>query len=53
MDMQKIFVVQKYVPANTLLEALKKEKKIAPTEAWMTDHSKNQHLEDISPTKKR
>lgn len=50
--MQKIYVVQKFVAADTLLEAIKKEKDVAPAEVWMTEHSKNQHCEDISPSKK-
>lgn len=47
--MKKIYVIKKYVQADSVLEALKKEKKVEPSDVWLTDYSTAQHLEDISP----
>lgn len=47
--MKKIYVIKKYVQADSVLEALKKEKKVDPSDVWLTDYSTAQHLEDISP----
>jgi hypothetical protein len=47
--MKKIYVIRKYVQADSVLEALKKEKKVDPSDVWLTDYSTTQHLEDISP----
>lgn len=47
--MRKIYIVRKYVQADSIEEALRKEKKIAPCDCWLTDYSQIQHLEEISP----
>jgi len=47
--MKKIYVIRKYVQAESITEALKKEKKIDPCDVWLTEYSTTQHLEDISP----
>ncbi len=47
--MKKIYVIRKYVQANSIAEALKKEKKVEPVDCWLTEYSTTQHLEDISP----
>ena len=42
-------MIKKYVQADSITEALKKEKDIKPTDIWLTDYSVAQHLEDLSP----
>lgn len=50
MKIKKIYVVRKYVQAESVEEALIKEKKIAPVDVWLTEYSTTQHLESLSPS---
>ncbi len=47
--MKKIYIIRKYVPAETIESAIRKEKKIPVTDAWLTEYSTTQHLSEISP----
>lgn len=50
-SMKKVYIIRKYVPADSISEALKKEKMIKPDDIFLTDYSTTQHLEEISPRK--
>lgn len=45
--MKKLFVIQKYVVANTISEALKIEKHTRPDECWLDDDWKKAHKPEI------
>lgn len=44
---QKLFVIKKYVLAENAMEALKKEKKLAPDDCWV-DEDWRRKQEDIT-----
>ena len=45
--MKKIYIVRKYVLANSVEEALKKEKKQKPDDAYVEEKSLNNFIENI------
>lgn len=48
---KQIYVVRKYVYAESIEEAIKLEKKIAPADIYLTEYSTAAHLEELSPKK--
>lgn len=51
--MKQIYVVRKYVLAESVAEAVKKEKEIAVADCYLTDHSTVEHLESLQPRKEK
>jgi len=49
--MKKIYTIRKYVHADSIAEALRKEKKVEPVDVYLTDYSTTSHLEDLVPRK--
>lgn len=49
--MKNIYVIKKYVTAESIEEALKKEKGVAPVDVYLTDYSTQQYLEALVPKK--
>jgi len=45
---KKVYIVRKYIVANTLAEAVRKEKKQSPDDVWMEDSSTKNYIENIS-----
>lgn len=41
--MKKLFVIQKYVVASSIQEALKIERKVRPDEVWLDEDFKKAH----------
>jgi hypothetical protein len=46
--MKQIYVIRKYVKAESIEEALVKEKRIKPTDCFLTDYSATQHLDNLA-----
>lgn len=49
--MKKIYIVRKYVLANSVAEALKKEKKQKPDDAYVEEKSLNNFIENLTKPK--
>lgn len=47
--MKQIYVLRKYVQADSIEEAIKKDKKTPVVDCWLTEYSTTQHLENLSP----
>lgn len=42
---KKIYIVRKFVAANSIQEALEKEKNVPPDDCWLDDFSIKEHKE--------
>jgi len=51
--MKKIYIVRKYVVANSVKEAIKKEKTITPEDVYLEDTSQRMFMETIMESKKK
>ncbi len=49
--MKKLFVIQKFIVASSILEALKIEKKVKPDECWLDEDWKKAHKPKIAEQK--
>ena len=45
---EKLFVVRKYVKANSAAEALRKERRIKPDDCWIDDEWRKANIEESS-----
>ncbi len=50
--MKKIYIIKKYVLAESIEEALVKEKKAKVSECWLSDYSQNKAMEELQPNEK-
>lgn len=48
---KQIYIVRKYVYAESIEEAVRLEKKVAPADVYLTEYSTAAHLEELSPRK--
>lgn len=49
--MKKLFIIQKYIVATSIKEALKIEKHTKPEEIWLDEDWKKAHKPEIGNTK--
>lgn len=45
---KKVYIVRKFVFADSILDAYQKEKKIAPDDVYLEDNSMKTHIDNIS-----
>lgn len=46
---KNVYIVKKYVQAESIKQAIELEKTILPTDVYLTEYSAQQHLEELQP----